>query len=266
VTAWSGSQEGDLFGTSLNKVDLKSPPQVEAAFERARPEFIIHSAAIARADVCFADKGLAEQVNVRGTRLLADLAAEHRVRLVYVSTDLVFDGQQGAYREGDAAIPLSVYGRSKLTAERSVLTIPRSAVARVSLLFGPSLTHRPSFFDQQCSALRAGRPLTLFSDEWRTPLSLATAARALVELADSPVTGVIHVGGAERLSRWEMGQKLAETIHGDPAVFVAGRQSDATLPEPRPRDVSLDSSRWRSLFPQHPWPKWDEAMVELGCH
>jgi dTDP-4-dehydrorhamnose reductase len=116
----------------------------------------------------------------------------------------------------------------------------------------------------QAKALRAGSSLTLFSDEWRTPLGLLTAAQSLLALACSEVTGLLHLGGAERLSRLEMGQKLASFLGVDPSVIVSTSRAHATSAEPRPRDVSLDSSRWRNLFPHQPWPTWTEALHQLG--
>jgi dTDP-4-dehydrorhamnose reductase len=131
-------------------------------------------------------------------------------------------------------------------------------------MFGPALNGQLSFFDQQRAAIREGREMKLFEDEWRSPLSLITAACALVGLADSDVEGIVHVGGPERMSRWEMGLRLAEALGGNPAPLARARQSDVAFPEPRPRDVSLDSTYWRSLFPQHPWPTWSDAVRELG--
>jgi len=140
---------------------------------------------------------------------------------------------------------------------------PRATVARVSLLFGPSLVGRPTFFDQQLSALREGRPITLFHDEWRTPLSLLTAARGLLALAASDVVGLIHLGGPERLSRLEIGQRLAAFLHRDPTGIESVSRLSAPAIEPRPRDLSLDSSRWRQYFPQEEWPGWDKALDHL---
>jgi dTDP-4-dehydrorhamnose reductase len=108
--------------------------------------------------------------------------------------------------------------------------------------------------------------MELFEDEWRSPLSLMTAASALVELAGSSLEGIVHVGGPERMSRWEMGQRLAESLGCDPTPLARARQSDVPFPEPRPRDVSLDSTHWRSLFPSHPWPTWSDAVHELGMN
>jgi dTDP-4-dehydrorhamnose reductase len=264
VAAWSGTRRGDLFGVPLRPVDLADASAVADAFRRNRPAVVVHAGALARVADCHRDPDRAARVNTAGTVALAGLAAGAGARLVYVSTDLVFDGQRGGYREDDPPAPLSVYGRSKADAEAAVLAVPGGVVARVSLLFGPSLSGRPAFFDEQVAALRAGRPpLTLFTDEWRTPLSLAAAAEALLEVAFSDFTGLLHLGGPERLSRLEMGQRLTAFLGADPSAIVAVTRDQAPAAEPRPRDVSLDSSRWRGLFPGHPWPAWDEALREM---
>jgi dTDP-4-dehydrorhamnose reductase len=182
---------------------------------------------------------------------------------VLVSTDLVFDGEHAPYREEDTPAPLSVYGKTKVTAEEAVRSLPRGVVARLSLLYGPSLSGRPSFFDEQAAALRAGRPVTLFDNEWRTPLDLATAARALTALAASDVTGIVHIGGPQRLSRLEMGRQLAKFLGVERPNLVVVSRNDHPAAEPRPRDTSLDSSRWRGLFPSLPWPAWEEALPQL---
>src|SRR5262245_9991009 len=184
VTAWSGTRTGEVFGTPLRTVDLGDPDAVAAACRAARPGVVLHAAAMARLPDCHRDPDRARRVNTNATAVLAELAAQAGARLLLVSTDLIFDGERGWYREEDAPAPLSVYGRTKAAAEESALAAPGGAVVRMSLLFGPSLTSRP-FFDEQVTALRAGRPLTLFADEWRTPLALTTAARALVALARS---------------------------------------------------------------------------------
>jgi dTDP-4-dehydrorhamnose reductase len=144
-----------------------------------------------------------------------------------------------------------------------VLSWARNAVVRVSLLFGPSLSGRPTFFDQQLDGLRKGMSLTLFADEWRTPLNLAVAAQALWEVVSSDITGLLHLGGPERLSRLEMGQRLAAYLGLPIGSIVAGSRHDMPAPEPRPRDTSLDSSRWRQAFPESRWPSWEEAIREI---
>jgi dTDP-4-dehydrorhamnose reductase len=263
AVAWSGSRTGELFGFPLQPVNLAEPEAVSDAFHAARPTLIVHTAALASVAECFRDPPRAHRINAEGTAVLARLADQTGTRLLHVSTDLVFDGERGAYREQDIPRPLSVYGRSKAAAERAVLAFPRTVVVRVSLLFGPSIVGRPSFFDQQVSALREGKPCTLFADEWRTPLGLMTAAQALLAVARSDFTGVLHLGGPERMSRLEMGQRLAGYVGCDPSVIVPCSRDQAAGTEPRPRDTGLDSSCWRRLFPEQPWPLWDEALSEL---
>jgi dTDP-4-dehydrorhamnose reductase len=263
VAAWSGSRRGELFGSVLHPVDLGDADAVRAAFRAARPDLLFHAAAQARIADCYHDPDLAYRINTSGSALLAELASAAGARLLLVSTDLVFDGEHGGYREEDAPSPLSVYGRSKADAEGAVLAAPHTVVARVSLLYGPSVVGRPSFFDEQVAALRAGRPVTLFADEWRTPLALSTAAEALLALARSDFTGLLHLGGPERLSRLEMGQRLADFLGVSSSAIVAVKRADIPSPEPRPRDTSLDSSRWRSLFPGLSWPGWREGLEEL---
>ncbi len=269
VIAWSGPRSKTPAVGEPAPVDLVERDAVAAAFAAARPDVVLHAAAISSVAQCREQPERARAVNVLGTQLLMELAAEAHARLVLVSTDLVFDGARGGYREDDAPSPLSFYGKTKLAAEGLVLGQPRAAVARVSLLFGPSVNRRRGFFDEQLGRLRSGSPAPFFVDEWRTPLALPTAAAALATLAVGEFEGLLHLGGPERMSRWEMGTRLAAHLRCDasaclPASRTEAPSSEAPRPEARPRDTSLDSSRWRALLPQHPWPTFEDALSEMG--
>jgi dTDP-4-dehydrorhamnose reductase len=265
IAAWSGSQTGELFGTKLHTIDLCQKNRVADYFRAAGPSLVVHSAAWATISRCFRDPPAARRVNVEGTRLLAELSEQSRARLLFVSTDLVFDGTRGMYDERDAPAPTSVYGQTKVDAEQAVLACPDSVVVRVSLLFGPSLTGRPSFFDQQVAALRNREPCELFQDEWRTPLGLHAAAAAIMRIARSGFRGLVHVGGPERMSRLEMGHRLAAFLHCDPSILVSTNRPVSGSIEPRPRDVSLDSTLWRESFPEAVWPSWNEALEAMAA-
>jgi dTDP-4-dehydrorhamnose reductase len=241
-------------------IDLSDPASVTEAFSDGSPAIVIHAAALARIADCHRNPERAWCINRGGTALLADLCSRSNVRLVYVSTDLVFDGEHAPYRETDRPAPLSVYGQTKAGAEAAVLAQPANVVARVSLLVGPSQQAAPSFFDEQVLALREGREITLFADEWRTPIDLATAAEALVELALSNESGIFHIGGRERLSRLEMGRELATVLGVCPELVHPVRRESVAAPELRPRDTSLDSSRWRAAFPRINCPSYPEAL------
>jgi dTDP-4-dehydrorhamnose reductase len=265
VTAWSGSQAGVAFGFKVTPVPLTDGETLRQSLLATRPDVVVHAAAMASVARCFRAPDLAWRVNAEATRELVTLASELSARLLLVSTDLVFDGNQGSYREWDEAQPLSIYGRTKLAAEEAALGYDRAAVVRVSLLFGPALGQRRSFFDEQVAAIREARPCQLFNDEWRTPLALPTAASALIQIAESDLTGRLHLGGPERMSRLEMGQRLARALGCDAASLISVTRDSAAADEPRPRDNSLDSGRWRSLFPHHPWPAYEDALKEMAC-
>jgi dTDP-4-dehydrorhamnose reductase len=245
--AWSGQFHGDLLGIPVQPVNLTDPQKLAEVFARARPDVVIHTAALSRVADCYRDPALAQQTNVAATVHLAKLCQVSGTRLLFTSTDMVFDGEKGNYNEDDLPQPLSVYGQSKWAAEQAISSFSPILIVRLSLLFGSSLLpERPTFFEQQAASLRQGEPIRCFTDEWRTPLPLQEAAKSLLALAVSPVTGLLHVGGPERLSRYEMGLRLARPLGVSEKLVLPITRADMTAPEPRPRDVSLDSNKWRS--------------------
>jgi dTDP-4-dehydrorhamnose reductase len=222
-------------------------------------QVVIHAAAIASVPDCARDPERGRAVNVAATETIAQI----NNRLIFISTDLVFDGEKGNYAENDSPNPLSIYGSTKVDAERAVLAFSNHCVVRASLLYGPSHNGRASFFSQLVDSAKNGVKTRLFHDEWRTPLGLATAAEAIVEIALSDVTGLLHVGGHERMSRVEMGQRLAAHL-GVSDEFIEKTSRLSAPGEPQPRDTSLDCAHWRSLFPRQAWPSFEESLIAMG--
>jgi dTDP-4-dehydrorhamnose reductase len=142
-----------------------------------------------------------------------------------------------------------------------VLAAPRGLVARLSLLFGPSRCGRPGFFDRATEGLRLGEPQAYFEDEYRTPLDYGTAAAVLVRLVESDAVGVLHVGGSERVSRYELMRRAARALGLDAALVRANRRGDVALAEPRPADVSLATERLAGLFPDLRRPTIEQALT-----
>ncbi|MFM8286689.1 MAG: SDR family oxidoreductase [Planctomycetaceae bacterium] len=247
-------------------VDLAQSEHLAPHFERAQPTHVLHLAALSTVAGCLAQPDLATRVNVQASRELARLSRQAGARFLLASTDLVFGGDHAPCQPDDRPVPKQVYGRSKWQAEQAVLSEGGDvAVARLALLFGPSLGPGRAWFDQQLQALATpGAPLPLFVDEWRTPLDYATATHGLLDLLSPECGGGIwHLGGPERLSRWEMGTRLARHLACSAARFTPVPRAEIAAPEPRPADVSLDSSRWRSAFPHSPWPRYEEALGQL---
>jgi dTDP-4-dehydrorhamnose reductase len=162
---------------------------------------------------------------------------------VQLSTDQVFDGERGGYREGDEARPATVYGESKLAAERAVLASGgEELVLRAALVLAPSRDGRSGALDMVRGA-EAGEEVRLFADEWRAPISALDLARVIDEALRRRATGVLHVAGPERVSRLELGERIAAAFarpDGAPRLVSAARAQSGMR---RPRDVSLAIER-----------------------
>jgi dTDP-4-dehydrorhamnose reductase len=260
VSAWSGTDQSRRGEVELRPVDLADHSATAKALTEADPEVVVHAAAISAADAVRRDPGRGWAVNVTATTQIAAWCQRYDRRLLFTSTDLVFDGSRSWSREDDRAEPILAYGRTKRAAELAVIAVPRGLVARVSLLYGPSRTGRAAFFDTIVAGLRRGEPQTLFEDEFRTPLDWVSAAAILTRLAGAEIHGLIHVAGAERVSRFELIRRSASALGLDPALVRANRRAEAALAEPRPADVSLDTTRLARLLPDCQRPTIEEAL------
>ena len=263
VEPWSSQPNAQVGGVACRQVDLRQVDQVSEAFDDFKPDIVLHAAAISNAAACFQDPERTRQVNTTATRILAELAQKHRARLIFTSTDMVFDGRDGHYRETDSMTPISVYGHSKAIAECSVVRWEQ-VVLRISLLYAPAINGRPVFFDHQLAAIREGSRCVLFEDEWRTALSTQIAAEGILRVAASDFKGILHLAGPESMTRFEMGRRLAAAVGADPDLIVGNRREDSESDEPRPRDVSLCCDRWCELFPEFPRPSYEESLRQLG--
>lgn len=252
------------------ELDLTDAAAVTDRFRRDPPAAVIHCAGLTRNPACTADPALARLLNVEVTRRLAGLCADAAVPLVFFSTDLVFDGRKGApYVEADPVNPQGVYAETKAEAEQVVLAAPRNVILRTSLNYGSSPTGDRAFNEELVRAWRAGRTMTLFTDEFRCPIAAEVTARATWELvvqllradnAEAPA-GIHHLAGAGRLSRWQIGELVAAR-HPDanPRLMPASLR-DYSGP-PRPPDCALDCSRVqaRLSFPLPHFSDWLAAQ------
>lgn len=263
VRAWSGKQHGERAGLPLRPVDLAEFGQVEKALAADDPAAVIHCGAVSTADAARRDPDHARAVNVGATALIAEWCSQNGRKLVYTSTDLVFDGARSFYSEDHPTNPVLTYGLTKRDAEPAVRAVPGGLVARTSLMFGPSRSGGQTYLDRAADGLKRGAPQTYFEDEYRTPLDLDTAGEAIVRLAGSDASGTIHVAGAERMSRFELVRRFAVALGLDASLVRANRQADATFPEPRPADVSLDTTRLMAAIPDLIRPSVEEASRAL---
>jgi dTDP-4-dehydrorhamnose reductase len=183
-------------------------------------------------------------VNVDGSRNVASAAAKIGARLVHISTDLVFDGELGRpYTEDDPPQPIMEYGRQKLAGEEVVAeALPEALIVRTSLIYGGA---EPSRHERLVlDAADGAADVRFFSDELRNPVRVGDLAAALLELARSDAAGVLHLAGADAVSRYEFARLVAAAAGRDPDALESALAAEH--PDPRPRDCRLDSSRARA--------------------
>ncbi len=271
VIAWSGpnteQRNREPGQIPWVPVDLNDLPAVQRKLGAADPEIVLHLAALSRVDLVRQDPDLARRMNVESTGFLADWCRLHHRRFLFTSTDLVFDGSLPWWREDDLPSPLMAYGRTKYDAENLVKLAGHSLIVRLSLLFGISKIGKPTFFDSILQDLRSGQARELFQDEFRTPLNYESAAEVLVALLDRPdIEGILHVAGVERLSRFDLIMRAAKAFGLDHSLVLGNRQKDTDSPEPRPTDVSLDTTKLCTLLPNLHRPTIEQWSASMQHH
>jgi dTDP-4-dehydrorhamnose reductase len=262
-TAARWAPDWDVRGLNRKDADLTDEATVRRLWEEHRPALVIHCAAISRPAVCEQDPELATKINVGATALLASLASE--MPLLFFSSDQVFDGRQGWYVETDRINPINRYGETKAVAEEIVLSNPRHTVVRLALTAGTSSTGDRSFVEDMRRSVAANLRLTLFTDEFRGPVPAGVVARAIWELIALKQSGLYHLGGAERLSRMEIGEALT-TWYPELASRLQPGSVAAYHGPPRPPDLSMRCDKIQRLlsFPIPGFRSWLINRTTVG--
>jgi dTDP-4-dehydrorhamnose reductase len=239
-------------GLRTQPLDLLEEGAAEAALEATRPEAVVHAAALVEPDRCERDAELARRLNAGSSERLAAACARRGVKLLLVSTDLVFDDGDERHEAG-APHPVSVYGRTKRAAELAVLAADRRhAVVRVPLVIGRGFGPRATATEAVAWALRAGRPLHLYTDQWRTPSDPESTAAACARILELDASGIFHAAGPERVTRHDLGLRVARSL-GLPSSGISATTHQERPPQaPRPRDACLDSARTRAALGWEP--------------
>jgi dTDP-4-dehydrorhamnose reductase len=209
-------------------IDLDDEPAVAALFARERPDLVINCAGVCDVETCERSPDFAWAVNVEGTRLLVEHAPSG-TRLVHCSSDHVFGGDAGPYREDSPTAPISVYGRSRVAAEALVLARPGSLVVRGGLWIGPSATGRIGHLDWLRHRHGRGLPMTVVGDEHRSAVWAEDAARRVWDLARSGVTGIRHLTATRAVSRPELATYLDQRF-AIGARFAVESRADRSTP------------------------------------
>lgn len=274
-------READVLATGLDDarlhasasggyvpLDVTEAGAVERLWVDFSPSAVVHCAAMSKVEACEADKEWAWAVNVKATDTLARACKRHGARLVFLSTDFLFDGTDGPYAEDDHPAPVNGYGRTKLAAENAIRTsgLRRWAIARTSLVFGTGEhLKRLNLATLLARELTAGRPFQAATDQIRTPTYAPDLADGLMRLIRFEKDGVYHLAGRERLSVYDFARRMAAAFG-----FDAGRIEPTTTAAlhpgaPRPLDGGLLILRAESELGYRPH-SLDAALARLADH
>jgi dTDP-4-dehydrorhamnose reductase len=242
------SHQIEILGVSLLKVDLRDFQALKQLFQQVQPSAVIHTAAQSSPNYCQTHQEESYAINVMTSLNIAGLCADYGIPYIFTSTDLVFNGLNPPYRETDPVSPVNAYGEQKVRAEVEILArYSLATICRMPLMFGIATPTANSFMQAFMQTLKEGKELALFTDEFRTPASGKTAAQGLLMVLEKQYQGIIHLGGKERLSRYDFGRLLVEVFQLPQAGLKSCRQQEVKMAASRPADVSLDSSQAFSL-------------------
>lgn len=201
-----------------------------------QPDVIIHGAAMTQPDPCELNKIECWNVNVTATRFLTDAANKINARFIYISTDFVFDGVNGPYKETDEPGPVNYYGSSKLAAEKVVMESKLHwSIVRTVLVYGNILVgNRSNIISWVKDNLSQGKPIKVVSDQWRTPTYVEDLAKGILLVLEKNAEGIYHISGEEGMSPYDMAVATADYLHLDKSLMTKVNADTFTQPATRP--------------------------------
>lgn len=241
-------------------IDISEPDSLRNLIIKEKPDVIIHIAALGDVDLCEKDREKAWRITVKPSIEIASIASKIGSFAIYLSTDYVFDGERGNYREDDAPNPVNYYGLTKLMGEVAFTSCPSHAVVRASSIygFGPG---RINFAKYLVEKLKAGKAVKALIDQYTSPTQATLLGKAIIEIAEGRVEGIFHVAG-ERMSRYEFAIKVADTLKLEKNLIQKAEMKEMRWLAKRPRDSSLNSEHSRSILKTDFYHKAFETLRE----
>lgn len=223
-------------GYTYEATNLRDATSVQHLVQKHQPDIIIHAAAMTQVDDCERNKDACWDTNVSATRYLLQAAEKHNAFFIFLSTDFVFDGQQGPYTEEDEVNPISYYGASKVAAERMVKNSKLPwAIIRTVLVYGVAADPRRSnIITWVKNNLEQGKKLKVVDDQWRTPTLVQDLASGCKLVADKQASGVFHISGSETLTPYQMAVQTASYFRLNPQLLEKVDAKTFTQPAKRP--------------------------------
>ncbi len=228
--------------------DLESADGISSLLDLVQPDLVVNCAGMTNVEECQASPEAAYRANVVIPGLLATACRRQSVAYVHISTDHLFDDRRTLFSETDIPAPLNVYGRTKAVGEQAVLEAAPEALVIRTNFFGWGTSYRRSFTDSILSALRSGERPLLFDDVYFTPILMDRLVTLVHQLADMRASGLYHIVGDERLTKYAFGRQVARTFGLDEALITRGRFLDRPELVSRPREMGLSNAKLRSAM------------------
>jgi dTDP-4-dehydrorhamnose reductase len=240
-----GLHQKKIFLKNVNTIvlDMETVDGFSQSLESCQPDVVIHCAGLANVEACEANPVLAKHVNVDLSVNVALACKQCGVQLVYISTDHLFAGDRELVSEDEPTNPVNEYGKTKLEAEKKVLQISDFFLAVRTNFYGWGPSYRRSFSDMIIDNLREGKRVSLFEDFFYTPILIEELAQTVMLLLQNKATGIYHITGNERISKYEFGMRLAERFGLDTTLVEATKFADRKDLVKRPRDLSLSNKK-----------------------
>ena len=224
------------------RLDITRETDVQRIFDDFEPDIVINAAAMTQVDACESDREQCWRVNADAVDILARCCRDHGARLIQVSTDFIFDGKDGPYKEDARPNPISYYGRSKLAGENNARTAGtnRWAIVRTVLVFGaPQADGRSNFVTWVHHKLKSGQRIQVVTDQWRTPTWVVDLADGIERIVRFRKSGVFHISGRDLLSVNVFAHRIAEVAGLEPTLIEEATKHTFSQPAERPEKTGF---------------------------
>jgi dTDP-4-dehydrorhamnose reductase len=217
IATGRGANRNPPGSYSYRSLDITSENEVDKIIAETQPDVIINTAAMTQVDQCETEKEACWILNVTAVKHLIKASAKHHCFLIHLSTDFIFDGEAGPYKEDDLPNPLSYYAESKLASEKLLLESQlKYAIVRTQLVYGivPDMS-RSNIILWVKKSLEEGKNIKVVNDQWRTPTLAEDLAKGCALIAEKRAEGIFHISGEDLLTPYEMAMATCEFFQLD---------------------------------------------------
>jgi len=232
---------------TYTEMDFTDPYSVHDVFEKYRPAIVIHGGAMTKPDECELNQWQAYLVNVEGTVTVLLNAAEYESYFIFLSTDFIFDGENGMYKETDTPNPVNYYGRTKLEAEEAVKEYDFDwSIVRTVLVYGKPVRSRSNILTIVKEKLEKGEAYSVLDDQVRTPTYVEDLAAGILQMVEKRAGGVYHLSGKDIMTPYLMACRAADHLGLDKGLIKRVTAADFSQPARRPLRTGFDISKART--------------------